>query len=115
VHCRPGGVALFAPDHVRETFTPGTDHGGHDDGARGLRYLEWTYDSDPTDTTYVVDYAYLLREANGAVRVEHDRHIEGLFGCDEWLQLLRDAGFQPKIVAAPWRQDVFVAVKSSNQ
>src|SRR5690606_12595145 len=29
LHTRPGGAALFAPDHVRETFVPGTDHGGH--------------------------------------------------------------------------------------
>ncbi len=115
VHCRPGGVALFAPDHVRETFTPGTDHGGHDDGTRGLRYLEWTYDPDPNDTTYVVDFAYLLREADGNVRVEHDRHIDGLFGRNEWLQLLRAVGFHPRIVADPWRQDVFVAMKSSIQ
>ena len=115
VHCRPGGVALFAPDHVRETFTPGTDHGGHDDGTRGLRYLEWTYDPDPNDTTYVVDFAYLLREAAGTVRVEHDRHIDGLFGRNEWLQLLRAVGFHPRIVADPWRQDVFVAMKSSIQ
>ena len=39
VHCRPGGAALFAPDHVRETFRPGTDSGGHDGRDRGLRYL----------------------------------------------------------------------------
>ena len=25
VHCRPGGVALFAPDHLRENFRTGTD------------------------------------------------------------------------------------------
>ena len=47
VHCKPGGAALFAPDHVRENFRPSTDHGGHDDGTRGLRYLEWTWDPDP--------------------------------------------------------------------
>jgi ubiquinone/menaquinone biosynthesis C-methylase UbiE len=40
IHCRRGGAALFAPDHVRENFTPGTDHGGHDgDDGRALRYL----------------------------------------------------------------------------
>ena len=27
-HCRPGGVVVLAPDHTRETFSPGTDHGG---------------------------------------------------------------------------------------
>jgi len=41
VHTRPGGVALFAPDAVRETFTPRTDHGGSDGDGRAVRYLEW--------------------------------------------------------------------------
>jgi len=40
-HCSPEGVALFVPDYVTETFEPGTEHGGHDEGTRGLRYLEW--------------------------------------------------------------------------
>ena len=41
-HLRPGGVAVFAPDHVRERFAVGTDHGGEDGPprptvGRGLR------------------------------------------------------------------------------
>jgi len=94
IHTRPGGAALFAPDHIRENFHPSTDHGGHDgpDG-RSLRYLEWTWDPDPADTTYTVDFAYLLREADGTVHVEQDRHIEGLFPRATWLQLLTAAGF----------------------
>lgn len=40
LHCRPGGVALFVPDHVRETFTPSTEYGGPDGEQRALRYLE---------------------------------------------------------------------------
>jgi len=98
LHCRPGGAALFAPDHVRETFQSGTDHGGEDDGGRGLRYLEWTWDPDPRDTTYTVDYAYLLREADGSVRVESDRHVEGLFARSEWIQLLTEAGFDARVM-----------------
>src|SRR5512145_3067765 len=62
LHCRPGGAALFAPDYVAENFKPGTDHGGHDSAdGRAVRYLEWTWDPDPQDTTYLVDYAFLLR------------------------------------------------------
>ncbi|MDX1420351.1 MAG: class I SAM-dependent methyltransferase [Rubricoccaceae bacterium] len=115
VHCAPGGAALFAPDHVRETFRPSTDHGGHDgDDGRGLRYLEWTWDPDPTDATYLVDYAVLLRDAHGAVRVVHDRHVEGLFARADWLRLLAHAGFEPTVI--PFRHsdldappmDVFV-------
>jgi SAM-dependent methyltransferase len=115
VHCRPGGAALFAPDFVRENFTASTDHGGHDNETHGLRYLGWTRDPDPTDTTYVVDYACLLRTPDGAVRVEHDRHIEGLFSRATWLRLLSEAGFEPRVVPfehselEPGSHEVFVA------
>lgn len=115
VHCEPGGVAVFAPDHVRETFRPTTDAGGHDGDGRSARYLEWTWDPDPTDSTYVVDYAYLLREVDGSVRVVHDRHVEGLFARPDWLRLLADAGFDPGIVPFAHSEldggplDVFVA------
>lgn len=98
VHCEPGGAALVVPDHVRETFHPSTDHGGHDGAARALRYLEWTWDPDPADDTITVDYTYVLRDRDGSVRVEHDQHLEGLFGRAQWLQWLRDAGFEPAVV-----------------
>lgn len=119
VHCRPGGAALFAPDHLRENFHPQTDHGGNDGEQRGLRYLEWTWDPDPTDTTYTVDYAYMLRESDGSMRVEHDRHIEGLFARAEWLQIIADVGFQPRVVPfdhselEPGSYEIFVGVKPS--
>jgi SAM-dependent methyltransferase len=115
VHCRPGGAALFAPDHLKETFRPSTDHGGHDDGRRGLRYLEWTWDPDPDDTSYLTEYAYLLREADGTVRAVHDRHLEGLFPRDLWLRLLALAGFRPTVLTfdhselEPGTYEVFVA------
>lgn len=117
IHCRRGGAALFAPDHLRDNFTPSTDHGGHDGGGRGLRYLEWTWDPDPSDDTYTVDFAYLLREADGSVRVEYERHIEGLFSRATWLRLLREAGFEARSVPfehteeEPGSLEVFVAVK----
>jgi SAM-dependent methyltransferase len=98
LHCRPGGVALFAPDHVRESFQPGMGSGGHDGDGRGLRYLQWTRDSDPEDSVCTVDYAYLLRERDGSVRVVHDRHLEGLFPRDEWLRLLTKVGFEAERV-----------------
>ena len=101
VHCRPCGALLVAPDHVRESFVPGAEHGGHDDGERGLRYLEWTWDPDPSDSSYLVDFAYLLRERDGSVTVEHDRHVEGLFPRDTWLRLLAEAGFAPSRAEYP--------------
>ncbi|MGH2682907.1 MAG: class I SAM-dependent methyltransferase [Actinomycetota bacterium] len=96
LHCRPGGVALFAPDLVRETFESSSEHGGNDGDGRGLRYLEWTWDPDPTDETYYTDFAYLLREEDGSMRVEHDRHVCGLFRRDEWIRLVEEVGFRAK-------------------
>jgi SAM-dependent methyltransferase len=93
MHCAPGGTALFAPDAIRETFQPSTEHGGNDNATHALRWMAWTWDPDPSDSTYVVDYAYLLRTPDRAVRVEHDRHVEGLFSRADWLGLLSDAGF----------------------
>jgi len=120
VHCKPGGLALFVPDHVRETFRPATNHGGHDgrdaDG-RALRYLEWTWDPDSTDATYLTDFACLLREADGSVRVEHDRHIGGLFARADWLRLFGDVGFEVKVLpfehsdVEPGAQELFLARK----
>jgi hypothetical protein len=97
VHCRPGGVALFAPDCTRETFRPSTRHGGHDSNERSMRYLEWNWDPDPTDTTYIADFAYLLRE-DGDVRLEYDRHILGVFGREDWLRWIIEAGFEARAI-----------------
>jgi hypothetical protein len=98
VHCASGGVALFAPDFVYETFQPSTKQGGHDLGKRSLRYLAWTWDPDPNDITYITDFAYLLREGSQDVRCVYDRHRLGLFRRDDWLQWLLDAGFQAQTV-----------------
>lgn len=94
-HCAPGGAALFVPDCTTETWTPSTDHGGHDgaDG-RSLRYLERCWDPDPADAHFTVDFAYLLYDRDGAIRVEQDRHRLGLFSRSTWVRLLRETGFQ---------------------
>ena len=79
-----------------------TTHGGHDSTAgdgRAIRYVEWTFDSDPNDTTYTVDFAYLLRENKGPVRVVHDTHVFGIFPRETWLRVLAEAGFEARSVA----------------
>jgi SAM-dependent methyltransferase len=108
-HCRVGGTVVVLPDYVKETFTEGTDDGGHDapDG-RGLRYLEWRTDPDPGDETYSVDYAFLLRTPDGRVSVVHDRHVEGLFPRALWLQCFAEAGLSARSSIDPWGRDVFI-------
>lgn len=107
-HCRPGGVALFIPDFVRETFVAGTDRGGTDSPHRRLRFLQWVFDPDPNDTTYLVDFAILLRNRKGEARVVHDRHVLGLFPRARWLRLLREVGLKAVVVKDDEIRDVFV-------
>ena len=114
-HCKPGGAAVFMPDVVRETFVSLTTHGGHDGESRGIRYIEWTFDADPSDTTYTVDFAYLLRDGNMPLRVVHDHHVFGIFSRDTWLRLLSKVGFDAKMVPDPWGREVFAATKAGSR
>jgi len=97
-HLRPGGVALFVPDFVRETFVENTDHGGNDTERGSVRFLQWTTDPDPHDTNYLVDFAILIRDLQGQTRLVHDRHVYGLFHRATWRRLLRGVGFDLKSV-----------------
>jgi SAM-dependent methyltransferase len=109
VHLRPGGVAVLAPTLLRETFRSQTEHGGHDEGDRGARALAWIVDPDPSDTTYLYDMVYMLREGS-EVRVEYDRHVCGLFSREEWRDALREIGFgKVEIAAGDEDREVFVA------
>jgi SAM-dependent methyltransferase len=108
-HLELGGVALFCPDWTVECFAPGTSTGGIDGPERGMRYLEWT---QPVirGTTYEADLVYLLREADGARRVVHDRIVLGIFPRATWKRLLTEAGFGNVAIAQQSGRDVFQAI-----
>ncbi len=107
LHTAAGGAAIFAPDFVREALREMTEviegDAGHE--GRALRCLAWTWDPDPFDTTYVVDYAYLLRE-NREVRAIQDRHVEGIFPRDVWIRLLSDTGYAVETITRPFDDNV---------
>jgi SAM-dependent methyltransferase len=111
IHCRPGGVALFAPDWIRENFQPGTEHGGHDgpDG-RSLRYLEWTVDPDPNDHSYQSDFVYLLRNGTQPPRLVNETHTLGLFSREDWMCLIASEGFSP--LCLPFKQPELTGIGS---
>ena len=112
-HLSSDGAAIVVPDHIAETFEESFESGGHDanDGSsRGVRYLEWTHAPDAGTTTFDVDYAILLREADGSVEVHHDRHTHGLFARAAWLEAFARARFAPPIIRVdPWMREVFLA------
>lgn len=107
-HCGPDGVALFVPDFVRETFVAGTDQGGTDSPRKRLRFLQWIFDPHPNDTTYLVDFAILLRDRTGEARMVHDRHVLGLFPRAQWLRLLREVGLKATVVRDDEVRDLFL-------
>lgn len=116
-HCRPGGVAVFVPDHTRENFRPLTEHGGHDVGDRSLRYLQWDWDPDPGDTSCMSLMIYAMREAGRPLRCVQDLHEFGLFGERDWLGGLAAVGFAAQKVplvhseVEPGSCDIFLGLK----
>jgi SAM-dependent methyltransferase len=105
-HCRPGGVAVFVPDNVAETYRAVTGWGGSDSAdGRGARFLDWAWDPDPADTWTLTEYAFLLRDRDGSVRAVHERHRLGLFPRTTWLRLLKGAGFAATAVTEETSED----------
>jgi len=98
VHCRPGGVAVLMPDHTAENHEPGSDSCGVDDpDGRGARLLEWHHAPGP-DGRVRVDFAFLLRHADGTVESAFETHFTGLFPEQRWLDLLAEVGFRAEVV-----------------
>jgi SAM-dependent methyltransferase len=95
IHCRPAGLAVFAPDYTAETFRAAAGGGGGRDGAgRQASFRERTSDPDPGDDWILAEYEFSLREADGTVRIVPEAHRLGSFGRETWLRLLAGAGFE---------------------
>ena len=113
-HCGPGGVLVVVPDWVSETFRPHTTQEGTDAGGRGVRYMEWVWDADPNDSEVNNEFILALKEGD-ELRTVVDRQIVGVFARATWLRLLRDVGFEPKVVEDPStegeRSEVFLGYK----
>lgn len=105
VHCRAGGMALFIPDFTSDNFKSTIVTGGHDRDKRGLRYMEWISDPDPSDTSYLSDMVYMVKDESGQMSCVYDRHILGLFSKEKWLELISSVGFEVKTVPFDSKQE----------
>jgi hypothetical protein len=110
-------VILLAPDHVKENFEPSTSHGGHDGRGQGIRYLEWSWDPDPDDTTYITTMVYAMKTDRDEINVEYDQHVLGIFPRQTWINLLEKQGLQPEVIIfdhselEPGTYEIFLARK----
>ncbi len=101
-HCRPGGIAMFVPDHIADTFLAASGRGGSSDAAgRQASFREWTWDPDPGDEWVRAEYEFVLRAADGTVQVVHEAHRLGAFRREAWLRLLAGAGFDAEAHCGP--------------
>jgi SAM-dependent methyltransferase len=93
-HCKPGGLALFVPDYIKDTFSElsGGGGGGVDAAGRTASFVERTWDPDPADDWVQADYEFILRTPGGAPQVVHESHRLSAFSRDTWLALLAKAG-----------------------
>ncbi|MCA9243316.1 MAG: class I SAM-dependent methyltransferase [Phycisphaerales bacterium] len=93
-HLRSGGVLVTAPDWYRETFRDSdTSASTRRINDVELTMFEYSYDTDPTDTTYDTIMWLLIRKAGGSPQVERDHHRLGLFPLATWEGLMVEAGF----------------------
>lgn len=114
-HCRPGGLALFVPDHTAESFSAATGSGGGSDpSGRQASFREWTWDPDPGDSWVQAEYEFSLRSADGTVQTVHETHRLAAFARADWARLLAAAGFVldpalAEVVAGRRPENVFIA------
>ena len=101
-HCRPGGIAVFVPDHTAETFHAASGGGGGSDQAgRQASFTEWAWVPDPADDWIQVEYEFTLHAADGTSQVVHEAHRLAAFSKDTWLRMLAEAGFEALATDAP--------------
>ena len=100
-HLRPGGLFLVAPDLVRDTFRPDMSlrWSTQRDGVEIITE-ETVYDENPADTLVESQFTYTITE-NGAVRVERDIHVTGIFPIATWMSLLEETGFTAGRIPLP--------------
>ena len=105
-HLAPGGLALFIPDDVVETFEPGESDlfGGETPDGRSARALEWC-GGLAADGTTTVHYAFLLKDAAGRVITAGETHHVGVFARADWERWLEAEGFSVETLVEQTDED----------
>lgn len=122
-HLRPGGVTLFSPAYVAETFV---EHEAEQDHHHvpgppriDLTYFTYVHDPDPSDTCIELVLLLLVRQ-DSQLTLHQDRQHLGLFSTQQWLTMLRRVGLtaraDPASRAAAASHDTpwFVAVRPAS-
>lgn len=100
-HLEPGGVILLGPDWVRETFRPPyVEFTTRTNDEMEVTYVAYSWDPDPSDSTLESLIFFFIRQGS-RLKIEEDRHVEGLFSLAEWVAILEDEGFAAEPIERP--------------
>jgi len=92
-HLRVGGVMVALPEELKERLPHlGATAETRVAGSTILSVMETSYDPDPHDHSFETVYVFLIRDGD-QLRVEVDRHVNGAFALEEFLDAIRGAGF----------------------
>ncbi|HUC57697.1 MAG TPA: class I SAM-dependent methyltransferase [Streptosporangiaceae bacterium] len=96
VHCRPGGLALFVPDYLADTFAEltGSGGGGTDQDGRTATFDEHTWDPCGGDDQVQADYEFTLRTADGRTTTIQESHRLSAFPRELWRALVSEVGLR---------------------
>ncbi len=93
-HLDPGGVMITFIEEWPEHFVQNrTVVSHHHQGNIEVTYIENNYDPDPDDGNYECTYIYLIRR-DGYLDIQTDRHILGIFPIADWIDTLKNVGFE---------------------
>ena len=94
VHLEPNGLLVMGPDWFKETFKDNTFNSFQRmESNVVLNLSEFSFDADKTDDHFETVFSIIVRDA-GKVETFTDRHTIGLFGYDQWTEMLENSGFE---------------------
>jgi len=114
IHLRTGGVMICYAEFLKENFVQNkTDSTVSKTDKMEITFVENNYDPDPSDDTFETTMIFLIRD-KGELRIEHDRHVCGIFTMDAWRDSLIKTGFKVAEYsesASVFESPLFVCVK----
>lgn len=97
-HLEPGGVFLTVIEYDPATFTHNVTNVDvkKKDGIE-VTFIENNYDPDTSDTTFEATFVFMVRR-DGKLEIHTDRHIVGIYKPEVWIGLLKETGFEVKVL-----------------
>lgn len=96
-HLAPGGVMVALPEELpARVAKPHSEAETIVAAGRAVTIVQAVYDADPQDHRFENTFVFLVHEGDD-LRVEVDRHANGVFAIDEFVAAIEAAGFEATV------------------